>query len=113
MACLEEERKAFYDAIAEQLPLNRAGQPEDVAEGVIYLLRNHFSTGEILHVEGGHRLIYSNRIQIKKSYPLMLQGVIKERFLLSSEKNKHSLRLLEGVLVLFQRVKAFDIMFNN
>ncbi len=53
----EEERKAFYNAIAEQLPVNRAGKPEDVAERVIYLLRNRFSTGEIIHVEGGHKLI--------------------------------------------------------
>ncbi|WP_080875312.1 SDR family oxidoreductase [Oceanobacillus timonensis] len=53
----EEERKAFYNSIAEMLPVNRAGKPEDVAESVIYLLRNEFSTGEILHVEGGHRLV--------------------------------------------------------
>lgn len=53
----EEDRKEFYNSIAEQLPVNRVGQPEDVAEGVIYLLRNGFSTGEVLHVEGGHRLI--------------------------------------------------------
>ncbi|SDJ10783.1 Enoyl-(Acyl carrier protein) reductase [Natribacillus halophilus] len=53
----EEDRKAFYDAVGGQLPMNRVGQPEDVAESVIYLLRNGFSTGETLHVEGGHRLI--------------------------------------------------------
>src|SRR5699024_3552043 len=47
----EEERKEFYNGVAEQLPLNRVGQPEDMAESVIYLLRNNFSTGEILHVE--------------------------------------------------------------
>lgn len=53
----EEERKEFYDSIGDALPVNRAGKPEDVAESVMYLLRNEFSTGEILHVEGGHRLI--------------------------------------------------------
>ncbi|MBY7145111.1 SDR family oxidoreductase [Virgibacillus sp. NKC19-3] len=53
----EDERKAFYDAVGGQLPMKRVGQPEDVAESVIYLLRNGFSTGEVLHVEGGHRLI--------------------------------------------------------
>jgi len=52
-----EERKEFYNGVAEGLPLNRVGQSEDVAESVIYLLRNNFSTGEILHVEGGHRLV--------------------------------------------------------
>ncbi|HIV82667.1 MAG TPA: SDR family oxidoreductase [Candidatus Salinicoccus merdavium] len=53
----EEERKEFYDSVSGNLPLNRVGQPKDVAESVIYLLRNNFSTGEILHVEGGHRLV--------------------------------------------------------
>lgn len=53
----EDERKEFYNSIADMLPVNRAGQPVDVAEGVMYLLRNNFSTGEILHDEGGHRLI--------------------------------------------------------
>lgn len=53
----EEERKEFYDSIGDALPVNRAGKPEDVAESVMYLLRNEFSTGEMLHVEGGHRLI--------------------------------------------------------
>lgn len=52
-----EEREEFYNGVAEGLPLNRVGQPEDVAEGVIYLLRNNFTTGEILHIEGGHRLV--------------------------------------------------------
>lgn len=52
----EEERNEFYNGVAEGLPLNRVGQSEDVAESVIYLLRNNFTTGEILHVEGGHRL---------------------------------------------------------
>jgi 3-oxoacyl-[acyl-carrier protein] reductase len=36
-------------------PLGRLGRPEDIAEGVAFLVseRASFITGEILHVDGG------------------------------------------------------------
>jgi len=47
----EERRKAIVDAI----PLKRLGQPEDVAEAVLFLAsqKANFITGEILDVNGG------------------------------------------------------------
>jgi 3-oxoacyl-[acyl-carrier protein] reductase len=47
----EEKRKAIVDAI----PLKRLGQPEDVAEAVLFLAseKANFITGEILDVNGG------------------------------------------------------------
>ena len=47
----EEKRKAIVEAI----PLKRLGQPQDVAEAVLFLASNKadFITGEILDVNGG------------------------------------------------------------
>jgi len=47
----EEKRKA----IIESIPLKRLGQPQDVAETVLFLASNKagFITGEILDVNGG------------------------------------------------------------
>lgn len=53
----EEARSAFYSSTAAKLPVQRVGSASDVAEGVLYLIRNGFVTGTVLHVEGGHTLI--------------------------------------------------------
>jgi NAD(P)-dependent dehydrogenase (short-subunit alcohol dehydrogenase family) len=44
-------------AMAERLPVGRVGQPEDIADAILFVMRNTFTTGTVLHVEGGHRLI--------------------------------------------------------
>jgi 3-oxoacyl-[acyl-carrier protein] reductase len=51
-ASLQEKAK---DAMLEQIPLGRAGQPEDVAGVVSFLVSEHASyiTGQIIHVNGG------------------------------------------------------------
>jgi len=52
----EETRSQFYASVAGKLPLQRVGQAEDVAQSVLYLIQNHFVTGTVLHVDGGHIL---------------------------------------------------------
>jgi NAD(P)-dependent dehydrogenase (short-subunit alcohol dehydrogenase family) len=42
-----------YDAIAAEHPLGRAGEIDDVVDGVLYLERATFVTGETLHIDGG------------------------------------------------------------
>ncbi len=39
------------------LPTRRMGQPEDVAQAVLYLMTNPYTTGTVLHVDGGLSLI--------------------------------------------------------
>ncbi|TPI36141.1 SDR family oxidoreductase [Mesorhizobium sp. B3-1-6] len=44
-------------AMAERLPVGRVGRPDDIADAIRFLIGNGFTTGETLHVEGGHRLV--------------------------------------------------------
>ncbi|MBW4442033.1 MAG: SDR family oxidoreductase [Plectolyngbya sp. WJT66-NPBG17] len=53
----EEERYAFFENLGKQLPTRRVGQPDDLADAVLFLMQNGFTTGTVLHVDGGHRLI--------------------------------------------------------
>ncbi len=40
-------------ALAEETPLGRNGQPEDVAKAIAFLLEAEFITGHVLNVDGG------------------------------------------------------------
>jgi NAD(P)-dependent dehydrogenase (short-subunit alcohol dehydrogenase family) len=42
-----------YEEIAELHPIGRAGEISDVVDGILYLERAPFVTGEILHIDGG------------------------------------------------------------
>jgi NAD(P)-dependent dehydrogenase (short-subunit alcohol dehydrogenase family) len=43
--------------MAARLPVGRVGRPEDLAHAIAFLMESEFSTGTILHVDGGHRLV--------------------------------------------------------
>ncbi|NOK22130.1 SDR family oxidoreductase [Corallococcus carmarthensis] len=45
------------EAMALRLPVGRVGQPDDIAQAVCFLMENGFTTGSVLHVDGGHRLV--------------------------------------------------------
>ncbi len=53
----EEERQTLFATLAGQLPVRRVGQPDDAAQTVLYLMRNGYTTGTVVCVDGGHRLI--------------------------------------------------------
>ncbi|MER8656109.1 SDR family oxidoreductase [Mesorhizobium sp. M0674] len=52
-----DKKDETLDAMARRLPVGRVGQPDDIADAIAFLMGNGFTTGTVLHVEGGHRLI--------------------------------------------------------
>jgi NAD(P)-dependent dehydrogenase (short-subunit alcohol dehydrogenase family) len=44
---------ASYQSMAARHPLGRMGEITDVVDGILYLERAHFVTGEVLHIDGG------------------------------------------------------------
>ncbi|GAB3642615.1 SDR family oxidoreductase [Spirosoma arcticum] len=54
---LGENKQALLDGVAQTLPVGRIAQPEEVAEAVVFLMRNESVTGEIIHIDGGGRLV--------------------------------------------------------
>jgi NAD(P)-dependent dehydrogenase (short-subunit alcohol dehydrogenase family) len=49
----ESEREEMFASAARQLPVGRVGEAEDLAETYLYLMRQGFSTGAMILVEGG------------------------------------------------------------
>ncbi|NUR96322.1 MAG: SDR family oxidoreductase, partial [Kribbellaceae bacterium] len=45
-----------YDATAGHLPVQRVGEPEDIAAAYVYLMNQPYATGSIVSVDGGHVL---------------------------------------------------------
>jgi NAD(P)-dependent dehydrogenase (short-subunit alcohol dehydrogenase family) len=44
---------ASYDGLAGLHPLGRLGEVDDIVDGILYLERATFVTGEVLHIDGG------------------------------------------------------------
>lgn len=51
------EKENVLNQLATTLPVGRSGRPEDVASAVRFLIMHTFITGNLLQVDGGHRLI--------------------------------------------------------
>jgi NAD(P)-dependent dehydrogenase (short-subunit alcohol dehydrogenase family) len=49
----EEKREAMFAGAAAQLPARRVGQPEDIANAVLFLMLTPFATGSTVRVDGG------------------------------------------------------------
>lgn len=48
--------RAEFEKLADKIPVGRVGSPDNIVETVLFLLRNDFINGEILHVTGGQQL---------------------------------------------------------
>jgi NAD(P)-dependent dehydrogenase (short-subunit alcohol dehydrogenase family) len=51
------DRSAMYDSLSEALPVGRVGGVSDIAETFLYLMRNGYSSGTIVTVDGGSVLV--------------------------------------------------------
>lgn len=52
-----ERRDAVVADVASQLPTKRIGAAQEVAQAALFLMTNEFMTGEVLHIDGGGRLV--------------------------------------------------------
>ena len=50
---LGERRNSFIAEYSKRLPVGRAGRPEEVADAVLFLMKNGFVTGISLTIDGG------------------------------------------------------------
>jgi NAD(P)-dependent dehydrogenase (short-subunit alcohol dehydrogenase family) len=49
-------RNEIFTQTAASLPVGRVGQPEDVAQAIVFLIQNGFVTGTIIDCDGGGHL---------------------------------------------------------
>ncbi len=48
-----EKRRGMFEATAAQLPVRTIGQPEDIANAVLFLMTTTYATGSTVRVDGG------------------------------------------------------------
>ena len=53
----EADRQAMYTAAGQRLLIGRAGEPAELAHAYLYLMREGFSTGQVIVVDGGGVLV--------------------------------------------------------
>ena len=53
----EHDRNGLFEKAGQALPVGRVGEPEDLAETYLYLMRERFSTGAMIVVDGGSTLV--------------------------------------------------------
>ena len=53
----EDRRAEQFERMTKRLPLGRIGEPNEVAEAYLYLMRGGYTTGQILHVDGGGSVV--------------------------------------------------------
>jgi NAD(P)-dependent dehydrogenase (short-subunit alcohol dehydrogenase family) len=48
-----DKREAMFASVAQRLPARRVGQPEDIANAVMFLVTTPFATGSTVRIDGG------------------------------------------------------------
>lgn len=50
-------KEAVLASMAERLPVERVGVPTDLASAYTFLMQSQYTTGSVVHVDGGQRLV--------------------------------------------------------
>jgi NAD(P)-dependent dehydrogenase (short-subunit alcohol dehydrogenase family) len=53
----EAERAALYQQVSDRLPVGHVGDAAEIAQAYLYLMRQTYSTGQVLVVDGGAVLV--------------------------------------------------------
>ncbi len=53
----EADREAMFNDVGSKLLTGKIGEPEDIAQAFLYLMRGNFSTGQVVVVDGGGVLV--------------------------------------------------------
>jgi NAD(P)-dependent dehydrogenase (short-subunit alcohol dehydrogenase family) len=56
-SALAANKPTMFEQMAQRLPAGRIGRPSDIGHAAIFLMENEFTTGTVLPVDGGHRLV--------------------------------------------------------
>lgn len=48
-----EQREAMFKEVAASIPAKRIGTPEDIAQAVLFLMSNGYTTGSTFYIDGG------------------------------------------------------------
>jgi pteridine reductase len=51
----QDKDVSYLEKLKKRVPLQRYGDPRDIADAVVFLVKSRFITGEIVHVDGGRR----------------------------------------------------------
>ncbi len=51
-----EQKADFFQKMGGNLPVGRVGQPGEIAQAIAFLVKNNYTTGAILDIDGGGRL---------------------------------------------------------
>jgi len=53
----DEDRENLYTGVGNNLPVKRVGEAEDIAQTYLYLIKQQYSTGQVVVVDGGSVLV--------------------------------------------------------
>ncbi len=50
------ENDSYLERLAHTVPLNRHGSAANIADAVLFLIKNDFITGQVIHIDGGRNI---------------------------------------------------------